>query len=219
MGKDQNTNIRGSYRMPAVTFGGGLMLATGAEYFGGDHWLVFVAFFSGILIVIFGVLWGIAEWIVVRRHKRNAAERLNSPSIATELETKSLYVGDLHAVCSIRARNNGPSLEGKCLAQVEGHNVVGVSDPFPIRTESQILDGRSGRFTLSHGQPKLIPIIFRTPRTANLHMFIDERGKQYRFSGSVDFTISVYGHEPATRARVRFIVEEGSSRKITMEAL
>ncbi len=74
MGKDQNTNIRGSYWMPAVTFGGGLMLAVGAEYFGGDHWIVFVVFVSGILIVIFGVLWGVAEWLAERKYLRSSIQ-------------------------------------------------------------------------------------------------------------------------------------------------
>ena len=217
MGKDRNTNIRGSYRMPAVTFGGGLMLAAGAEYFGGDHWLVFVAFFSGILIVIFGVLWGVAEWISDRKYLRNSIEGNGAPDVSVELVSNPPYINDLLPVCAVRFTNDGPSLEGKCLVKIERHGISGIPDPLPVRTEGQIRGKRTGRFTLSHGEPKYIPVVFRVPATVGRHMFIGEDGEQYVFTGSSVFNVAIYGADTPTKAQIRFDVGDNGKRSVTME--
>ena len=77
-------------------------------------------------------------------------------------------------------------------------------DPFVIRTEGQIRDNRTGQFTLSAGQTKLIPILFRAAASLGHFRFIGEDGKNYDFVGdSAEFVVVIYGADNPTRVRVR----------------
>ena len=89
-------------------------------------------------------------------------------------------------------------------------------DPLVIRTERQIRGGRTGRFTLSRGQPKFVPILFQEPNRKNQFRFIDEDGSSYPFTGSsAEFVLAIYG--AATPARVRIRLRVGTDWKINAE--
>ena len=105
------------------------------------------------------------------------------PIILAELETTVSKIGDFTPACAIRVTNTGPELEGKCLVQIENHGLnIHMPDPLVIRTEGQIRGKPTGRFTLSTGQPTLIPILFREPARINQFRFIGEDGKHYLFA-------------------------------------
>ncbi len=126
------------------------------------------------------------------------------PIILAELETAVPPIGDFTPACAIRVTNTGPELREKCLAQIEDHGLkMQMSDPFVIRTEGQIRDNRIGRFTLSAGQTKLIPILFRVPAHLGHFRFIGEDEKIYDFVGdSAEFVVAIYGADNPTKVRV-----------------
>lgn len=128
------------------------------------------------------------------------------PVILAELETVVAPIGDLTPACAIRVMNTGPELKEKCLAQIEDHALkMQMPDPFVIRTEGQIRDSRTGRFTLSAGQTELIPILFRVPAHLGHFRFIDVNGKNYDFVGdSAEFVVAIYGAHNPTKVSVRF---------------
>ena len=139
------------------------------------------------------------------------------PIILAELETTVPSIGDFTPACAIRIKNTGPELEGKCLVQIEKHGLdIHMPDPLVIRTEGQIRAKRTGRFTLSIGQTKLVPILFRDPAQIDHFRFIGEDGKHYPFSGdSAEFVVAIYGAAIPTRVRIRLSV--GQDWKINSE--
>ncbi len=132
------------------------------------------------------------------------------PIILAELETTVSPIGDFTPACAIRITNTGPELEGKCLVQIEKHGLeIHMPDPLVIRTEGQIDGKRTGRFTLSIGQTKLVPILFRELAHINHFRFIGENGKHYLFAGdSAEFVVAIYGAATPTRVRIRLSVGE-----------
>jgi len=89
-------------------------------------------------------------------------------------------------------------------------------DPLVVRTEGQIRNNRTGRFTLSSGQPKIVPILFREPARINQFRFIGEDGKHYSFTGdSADFVVAIYG--PATPTKVRVRLSVGQDWRVNTE--
>ena len=120
---------------------------------------------GGFLVWVFGLF----NWVfgLFKRTSGGNQRASGGPVILAELETDIAPIGDFTPACAIRVRNTGPELKEKCLAQIENHGLkMQMPDPFVIRTEGQIRGNRTGRFTLSAEQPKLIPILFRVP--ANL---------------------------------------------------
>lgn len=59
---------------PAFTFGGGLVLAIGAEIFGGTHWTIVTAFLLGVGICFGSLIWGAVEWCVRRQYEKDYAK-------------------------------------------------------------------------------------------------------------------------------------------------
>ena len=139
----------------------------------------------------------------------NDKETVN-PIILAELETTVSPIGDFTPACAIRITNTGPELEGKCLVQIEKHGLeIHMPDPLTIRTEGQIRGTRTGRFTLSAGQTKVVPILYREPGHINHFRFIEEDGKHYSFTGdSAEFVVAIYGAATPTRVRIRLRVGE-----------
>ena len=70
MGKDTTPRITGAYGKPAIGLGGGIMLAAGAEIFGGAHWLTMTIFLVGVVIFFVSLVWVGAEWFVALRYRR-----------------------------------------------------------------------------------------------------------------------------------------------------
>ncbi len=130
---------------------------------------------ASLLIIIRLVIYGIKWW-----RDGNSSK----PIISAELETTVSPIGDFTPACAIRVTNTGPELEETCLVQIEDHGLkMHMPDPLVIRTEGQIRSKRSGRFTLSTGQPKLVPILFRESGRINQFRFIGEDGENYLFVG------------------------------------
>ena len=141
------------------------------------------------------------------------------PIILAELEMTVTKIRDFTPVCSIRITNTGPPLQSKCLVQVEKHDLkIHMPDPLVVRTEGQIRNDRTGPFTLSAGQPKLVPIFFRDPGRINEFRFIGEDKSHYSFIGdSAEFEVAIYGAEHPTRVSIRFNVGEDWKVHVEME--
>ena len=131
-----------------------------------------------------------------------------NPTITAELETIVSKIGDFTPALAIRITNTGPPLEGKCLVQIENHELkIHMPDPLVIRTEGQIRNKRTGPFTLRAGQPKLVPLFFRDSGRINEFRFIGEDKEHYRFVGdSGKFVAAIYGATSPTMVRIHFNV-------------
>lgn len=81
--------------------------------------------------------------------------------------------------------------------------------PLVLRTEAQMLEKRSGRFTLSSGETKRVPLLFRRPNRRNEWFMFDERGSHH-FLGANEMTcvIAVYGGRQTARAQLHLTVGE-----------
>ena len=131
-------------------------------------------------------------------------ELAGNPLISVELVTDTPIIGDFVPVCAIRITNTGPELNGKCLVQLEDHEYTSqIPDPLVLRTEGQIRANRTGRFTLSAGQPKLVPVLYREQIRKNQFRFIGEDGTGYPFTdSSAKFVAAIYGAATPTRVRI-----------------
>ncbi len=100
-----------------------------------------------------------------------------------ELDSDISTLGDYERICAITVKNVEPNdLEERCLVQIEsisGHKPDSLPMPLVLRTEGQINQSRSGRFTLSSQQSKTVPVLFRNPKRKNEWFFFDENGKSY----------------------------------------
>lgn len=149
-----------------------------------------------------------------------AALQVNEPTISIQVVTETLKkIGGLTAVFSIRVSNDGPEhLEEKCLVQAEEHGIADMPDPFVLRTDGQIRNNRTGRFTLSPGQKKLVPILFQEPDRRNQFWFIGEDGTRYLFTDrSAEFLVVILGASVPTRNLVRLNVGKDWSISGEME--
>jgi hypothetical protein len=117
--------------------------------------------------------------------------------IEVSLNSSAAKIGDIDLVCALKVKNTTDSdLIGKCLIQMEQFSGV-LSDktphPLVLRTENQIREKRSGRFSLSASQPKTVPVIFRGPRR-NEWFFRDPQGNSHFFSaGPAKILLGIYG--------------------------
>ena len=74
-------------------------------------------------------------------------------------ETKARLTDRRNIATAIKITNQGDEIESKCAVYLEDHGMANFPDPFALRTENQIRRSDSGRFSLSKGQPKMIPIL------------------------------------------------------------
>lgn len=135
--------------------------------------------------------------------ERRIEELLAAPVILAELETTVAPIDGLTPACAIRITNSGPELE--CLVQIEDHgSKVNFPDPLVIRSAGQIIGNRTSRFTLSKGQSKLIPILFKIPAHLGHFRFIGEDGGNYDFViESLEFVVAIYSAGNPTKVRIR----------------
>jgi hypothetical protein len=141
------------------------------------------------------------------------------PIITVKLAQAAPPINNFTPVCAIQITNNGPELKEACLAQIEGHGLgVYMPDPFVIRTEGQIRGDRIGRFTLSAGQTKTIPILFRHPGRINSFRFFSESGDYYDFVvDSAEFVVAIYGAATPTKVCVKISVGEDFKTRCELE--
>jgi nucleoside phosphorylase len=102
--------------------------------------------------------------------------------IAVGLNTTSARIGDFVPVCSLVISNVGAKDFDACFVEmIEFSGVIpeGMPMPFVMRTDDQIRSGERGRFTLSRGQKKIVPLAFRAMIRANEWFLFDENGKKY----------------------------------------
>src|SRR5262249_3602697 len=112
--------------------------------------------------------------------------------------------------CALTVRNAEPVDLAHCLIQAEKmlHRPAEMPWPLPLRTEGQIEGRRSGqRFSLSAGQPKTIPVLFRRPERRNEWFMFDEHGNQYFLpASSMDLYVGVYGGKKNTGVTIHIAV-------------
>lgn len=114
-------------------------------------------------------------WLIDKR-RDTTTEQL--PSITAELNYAPMTIDDYEVVSSIKVKNRtGQNLKEQCLV-----TLLEMSCPWPptmpqdfvLRTESQILGRRSGRFNLSGGHKKTIPVLFRNKIRRDFLILMDE---------------------------------------------
>jgi nucleoside phosphorylase len=102
--------------------------------------------------------------------------------IAVALNTGGARIGDFVPVCSLVISNVGGSdFDGCFVEMIEFSGVVpqGMPMPFAMRTDDQIRSGEHGRFALSRGQKKNVPLAFRAMIRANEWFLFDENENKY----------------------------------------
>lgn len=102
--------------------------------------------------------------------------------IAVGLNTASARIGEFVPVCSLVISNVGATDFGECFIEmIEFSGIVPQEMPMPfvMRTDDQIRSGERGRFSLSRGQKKIVPLAFRATIRANEWFLFDENGNKY----------------------------------------
>lgn len=145
----------------------------------------------------------------------------NQAAVSVQLVTGTPPFGDFTPVCAVRVMNEGTEhLEGKCLVRLEDHGITDMRDPLVVRTGGQITGNRTGRFTLSRGQHKLVPILFQDAVRRNEFRFIGEDGTNYLFMGkSCELVVAIYGADAPTKVRIRLDVGPNWNVNAKMEYL
>jgi hypothetical protein len=122
-------------------------------------------------------------------------------------------IGDYTPISALLVSNIGDKDLEKCIIQMEQFSgTIPSTMPMPLvlRTDGQIRGERSGRFMLSKGQPKTVPILFVGPTRKDEWYFIDEHGKKYFVpAGPAKMVIGVYGGVESVKALVNVDVDAG----------
>jgi hypothetical protein len=110
------------------------------------------------------------------------------------LDTSASPIGDYTPIVAIRITGL-VDVDG-CLASIEqmSRDIASLSTPLALRTDGQIRGNRNGRWNISKGQFKLVPILFRGPVRQNEWFLIHETGKEYFVpAGPLRLLIGIYG--------------------------
>lgn len=115
-------------------------------------------------------------------------------------------------LCSIAVTNtSGTDLEKRCLVTLE--NIGGQKHlenamlPLTMRTEGQIRSGRTGRFGLSAGERKVIPLVLTSSHRRNEWFVFDERGESHFIpADSMELAIGIAGGARNCRVRIKIDV-------------
>jgi hypothetical protein len=122
---------------------------------------------------------------------------LSGPDITVDVDKEAQRIGDYQQVCAITITNVGAKELDRCLVEItkfSGVRPKGMPMPLTLRTEEQVRGGGAGRFTLSKGQRKAIPILFVRTQRANEWFFFDENKKQYFIPAHpTELRLRIYG--------------------------
>ena len=175
----------------------------------------------GLLALVTLVLWAIADYFVYRRSGAKAAssklaiekDAPTSLEVAVRIDNDCYFHEGYEVACSIVITNTGVIDRDGCLVQIDdyiGHKPLEMRIPFVLRTDGQLDGKREGRFQLSAGQPKRIPIIFRRSNRANDWFFFSEKGKRLgAFANPTILLVGVYGIGAPVRVRLFIDVDAG----------
>jgi len=136
-----------------------------------------------------------------------------SANIAVSMDLGARKLGDYEILCSLIIENVGPADLEDCLLEVteiSGRRPPEMPMPFVLRTDQQIRADERGRFTLSRGQKRAVPLAFRRTARANEWFFIDEDAKAYfRPSNPTKMIVRIYGGPAPGNALVYIDVDAG----------
>jgi hypothetical protein len=136
------------------------------------------------------------------------------PDISVLLNRDLKQLDDYQVVCAIDVENSGAVAElDSCLVEMtefSGTVPAGMKIPATLRSAGQIQGNRSGRFKLSSGQRKPIPIFFASTRRKNEWFFIDERGGKYPLVAQpTRISLQIYGGKETQVARLFIDTDAG----------
>ncbi|TWB01778.1 hypothetical protein [Bradyrhizobium stylosanthis] len=145
----------------------------------------------------------------------------------TENHSAATVLNYYDPICAITIRNIGDiDLTGAGLIQIEQISLrpKGMPLPLVLRTENQIREKRTGRFTLSAKQPKTVPIVFSLDQRPNVKasewILFDSQENYYGLEPKpVQMVIGVYGGEKPSRALVSMEPKENSKPHFTVETV
>lgn len=151
---------------------------------------------------IVAIMCAVAFFILGRRQAQRAQHaapaKIAEPSFQIEGDERETLTGDYERFFALTIKNIEPTdLETCCLVQIEKFSATPTATmpiPFVLRTDGQIRGQRMGRFTLSAGQTKTIPVLFRNPHRRNEWFLFDEHGKRHFVPAQdAQMIIGVYG--------------------------
>lgn len=133
-----------------------------------------------------------------RRSRKKNLELDSTKSFDIELSDRIFTIGNYECIYSITLHNTEQNdLKDCCLVKIEGfsgHLPPDMPIPFVLRTEGQIRGKRSGRFNLSSGEHKTIPILYRNPKRKNEWFLFDENGNRFFTPARpVELVLGIYG--------------------------
>jgi nucleoside phosphorylase len=136
-----------------------------------------------------------------------------SAEIAVALNTAGARIGDFVPVCSLVISNVGTGDFDKCFVEMTEFSGVipeGMPMPFAMRTDDQIRSGERGRFSLSRGQKKIVPLAFRATIRANEWFVFDENGNKYFVPANpTKMIVRIYGGNAPGNALVFLDMDAG----------
>lgn len=114
-------------------------------------------------------------------------------------------------ICTITVKNlEDEDLVQKCLVQLEAigeGRPMRMPLPLVLRTEGQIMGERTGRFNLSSGQTKKVPIIYAAAHRPLEWYLFDETGQEHHFvARDTEIVVAVYGGTKNCKAKIRIVV-------------
>ena len=117
--------------------------------------------------------------------------------LSIELTRNPAQINAYTPVCAITIQNTSSRELDRCLVDVKeisSHWPGQMPNPLVLRTDGQIRRNGTGRFILSQGQSKTVPILFRGATRANEWFFFDENGNKYFISANpIKIVLSLYG--------------------------
>lgn len=120
-------------------------------------------------------------------------------SFSVRIVRPEISIAGLPCALAIEIRNIGSDAQKvACLIKIdEAIGLSGIRLPLVLRTEGQILRNGSGRFNLSKGERKIIPLFVRDmEKDPTQWWFFDEGGNGYNHqAGDMKLLIGVYGDE------------------------
>jgi hypothetical protein len=147
---------------------------------------------------------------------------LSGPDITVDVDKEAQRIGDYQQVCAITITNVEAKELDRCLVEITKFSRVrpkGMPMPLTLRTEEQVRGGGAGRFTLSKGQRKAIPILFVRTQRANEWFFFDENKKQYFIPAHpTELRLRIYGGDEPLAVVLFIDVDAGwnALAKLTM---
>lgn len=165
-------------------------------------WVTPVAF------LVFGVWWQVLSR---KRDGQPGALVAPAPTFTITVDrTPAAEVAErgIERFLTVKVRNNSAQTLTDCLVQIEeisGYHPAGASLSLPlvIRTEGQLRGARTGRFILSAGQTKNIPVLYRRRNRRNERFVFDEGGIAYGLTDNAfRIVVCIYGGNSSARTDI-----------------